>query len=59
MRVPKTSPIFDTFHSGLQSNGNDKLINWETSNGSHLPNRLAYTSARYYNNGVLSLLSLI
>jgi hypothetical protein len=59
MRVPKSSPIYETFFSSITNEDFENLSNWNTSSGSQLPSRNSFTSARKYHEGVLALISLI
>lgn len=59
MRVPHSSPVYQTFTTGAPIEGLEILSNWITSNGHKLANVEAYTSATPYNNGVLALISPI
>lgn len=59
MRVPKSSPIYETFFSSITNEDFENLSNWDTSSGSRLLSRNSFTSARKYHEGVLALISLI
>ena len=59
MRVPLSSPIYNTFYSDSASEGLEILSSWTTSGGNKLMDVEAFTSAIPYNNGVLALISPI
>lgn len=59
MRVPVTSPIAQTYTSGLDTTESEHLSTWVTSRGQALPRRNAITSAHSYRNDVLALISPI
>lgn len=59
MRVPVSSPIAQTFTSGIDITERESLSKWVTSRGEALPRRNAITSAHSYRNDVLALMSPI
>ncbi|MDE0855695.1 MAG: hypothetical protein OSA97_14860, partial [Nevskia sp.] len=59
MRVPMTSPIFDTYRAGYGVMGYEELSEWTTSRGDGLPSRRAFTSGLHLRTFVYGLVSLI
>jgi hypothetical protein len=59
MRVPQTSPIFQTHGSSLELSDFENLESWTTSRGTRLPNRQALTSSVGLGSVVYVIVSLV